>query len=135
MVLLTPSVQAMQALLHTCEDFANEFNVLFNVKKTKCMRVGSDGDPSANTVKLYGSQVVWSRRVKFLGNIITSDLNDSGDISYKKGVFVSQVHKLNCKMSAVSGLVKGRLLQTFCCSWYGCQTWDLRTHEKIHRDS
>ena len=28
-------------------------------------------------------------------------------------------------MSEVSGNVKGQLLQTYCCSWYGCQTWDL----------
>ena len=35
-------------------------------------------------------------------------------------------------MSAVSGNVKGRLLQTYCGSWYGCQTWDL-TSKSAHQ--
>ena len=39
--LLTPSIQALQELLHTCEDFADEYNVKFNAKKTMCMCIGS----------------------------------------------------------------------------------------------
>ena len=39
----TPSVCALQSVLHICEDFATEYNVLFNCKKTVCMRVGSGG--------------------------------------------------------------------------------------------
>ena len=41
--LLTPSIQALQELLHTCEDFAEEYNVKFNAKKTMCMCIGSSG--------------------------------------------------------------------------------------------
>ena len=67
----------------------------------------------------------WSTKAKHLGNVITCDLSDVSDISKKKGVFISHVNKLKCKMSNVSGVIRGRLLQTYCCSWYGCQTWDL----------
>ena len=36
--LLTPSVRAMQHLLNICDNFADEYNVVFNAGKTKCMR-------------------------------------------------------------------------------------------------
>ena len=89
------------------------------------MRIGSNGDPPARAVSLSGSPLTWTRRIKHLGNIFTCDLKDSEDITFKKGAFISQVNRLNCKMSEVSDNVKGQLLQTYCCSWYGCQTWDL----------
>ena len=120
--LLTPSVQALQDILHICETFSEEFRVVFNSKMTTCMRIGSNGDPPARAVSLNGSPLTWTRRIKHLGNIITCD---SEDITFKIGAFISQVNSLNCKMSEVSGNVKGQLLQTYCCSWYGCQTWDL----------
>ena len=91
----------------------------------KSIRIGSNGDAPLRNVTLNGTPVVWKQRIKHLGNIITSDLSDQSDIEYKKGVFVSQVNKMNNKLSAVSSNVKGQLLQTYCCSWYGCQTWDL----------
>ena len=45
----------------------------------------------------------------------------------KTGMFISQVYQLNNKFSFVSSNVKGRLLQTYCSSWYGCQNWELKT--------
>ena len=123
--LLAPSVQALQKLIRVCEDFARDYNVSFNAKKTVCMRVGSSGEPPTRVVTLNGAAVMWKQRIKHLGNIITSDLNDKCDIEYKKGVFISHVNRLNNKLSVVSANVKGQLLQTYCCSWYGCQTWDL----------
>ena len=123
--LLAPSVQALQKLIRVCEDFARDYNVLFNAKKTVCMRVGFSGEPPTRVVTLNGAAVMWKQRIKHLGNIITSDLNDKCDIEYKKGVFISHVNRLNNKLSVVSANVKGHLLQTYCCSWYGCQTWDL----------
>ena len=123
--LLTPSIQALQELLHTCEDFADEYNVKFNAKKTMCMCIGSSVHLPRRRVTLHGSHIAWSASVKHLGNNITQNLSDSDDIRAKKGVFISQVNKLNNKFSVISSNVRGRLLQTYCCSWYGCQTWDL----------
>ena len=107
------------------ELFRRKFRVMFNSKKTMCMRIGSNDDPPARVVSLNGSPLIWTRRMKHLGNIITCDLKDSEDITFKNVAFISQVNRLNCKMSEVSGNVAGQLLQTYCCSWYGCQTWDL----------
>ena len=110
--LLTPSVQALQDVLHICETFSEKFRVVFNSKMTTCMHIGSNGDPPARAVSLNGSPLTWTRRIKHLGNIITCDLKDSEDITFKKGAFISQVNRLNCrlncKMSEVSGNVRSR---------------------------
>ena len=89
------------------------------------MRVGSGGRPPERTVTLNGIKLTWNKKVKHLGNIVTHDLKDTDDINCKKGVFISQVNKLKCKFCTVQSTLRGRLLQTYCCSWYGCQTWDL----------
>ena len=122
---MTPSVIALQSSLKICEDFALEYNVMFNCKKTICMRVGSDGEPPERAVTLNGHKLTWSKKVKHLGNIVTHDLRDLEDINFKTGVFISQVNKLKCKFCTVHSTLRGRLLQTYCCSWHGCQTWDL----------
>ena len=84
MALLTPSIQALQELLHTCEDFADEYNVKFNANKTMCMCIGSSGHLPRRRVTLHGSHIAWSASVKHLGNNITQNLSDSNDIRAKK---------------------------------------------------
>ena len=120
-----PSVFAMQSILHICEDFALEYNVLWNCKKTICMRIGSGGIPPEKPLTLNGNILTWSSEVKHLGNMINNDLKDKIDISYKRGVFCGQVNKLNVKFSTVHSSLRGKLFQNFCGSWHGCQTWDL----------
>ena len=74
---------------------------------------------------LCGVLIQWKGQVKYLGNIISCDLSDAYDIKAKTNV--SQVNTLNNKFSGVTCNVRGKLLQSYCCAWYGCQTWDLHT--------
>ena len=54
-------------------------------------------------------------------------VHDAYDIKAKTNVFISQVNTLNNKFSGVTCNVRGKLLQSYCCAWYGCKTWDLHT--------
>ena len=74
---------------------------------------------------MNGEPILWKSQIRHLGNSITPDLSDLNDITYKKGVFISQVNRLDARFPFVSSGVKSHLLQTYCCSFYGCQTWDL----------
>jgi hypothetical protein len=120
-----PSLGSLQSLLVICENFAKEFNVLWNCGKTVCIKIGKDSIPPTRPVTLNGCVLKWKSKVKHLGNFVSFDLNDHHDIMYKKGVFISQVNKLNVKFSTLASTLRGKLLQTYCCSWYGCQTWDI----------
>ena len=113
-----PSLSAMQSILHICEEFALEYNVLWNCKKTVCMRIGGGGIPPEKPLTLNGNVLSWSSSVKHLGNMINHDLKDTVDINYKRGVFIGQVNKLNVKFSSVHSSLRGRLFQNFCCSWH-----------------
>ena len=42
-VLLAPSASAMRAMLHSCDIFAEQYNVIFNVSKSRCMIFPSKG--------------------------------------------------------------------------------------------
>ena len=64
--ILTPSVRALQDLLDICGKFAEEYNVIFNAKKTMCIRIGGDGEPAKVCVKLNGTTVTWKKKVKYL---------------------------------------------------------------------
>ena len=119
--LLTPSVQALQDLLHICETFSEQFRVVFNSKKTTCMRIGSNGDPPARAVSLNGSPLTWTRRIKYLGNIITCDLKDSEDITFKKGAFISQVNRLNCKILKYLAMFRAS-----CCKHIAARGMDVK---------
>ena len=80
-------------------------------------------------VKLCGVPIQWKDQVKYLRNIISCDLSDAYDIKAKPNVFISQVNTLNNKFSGVTCNVRGKLLQSYCCVWYGFQTWDF--HRKM----
>ena len=56
---------------------------------------------------------------------ISCDLNDTHDITAKTNAFISQVNTLDVKFNGVSSNVRGKLLQAYCCTWDGCQPWDL----------
>ena len=122
---LAPNLDALQSILHICEAFGREFNVLWNCGKTKCMKIGSERTLPSRPIVLNGSVLKWKLKVLHLGNSVCHDLSDHNDIMSKKGVFISQVNKLNVKFSSVSSLQCGYLFQNYCCSWYGCQSWDL----------
>ena len=63
--------------------------------------------------------------------MVTCNLDDLDDIEFKKGVFRSQVNMLNHKFSSLHGSLKAVLFQNYCCSFYGCQTWDLDSRSVV----
>ena len=86
---------------------------------------GGDGTAPPRSVTMNGEPILWKSQIRHLGNFITHDLSDLNDFTYKKGVFISQVNRLNTRFPFVSSGVKGHLLQTYYCSFYGCLMWDL----------
>ena len=125
---LAPSMNASQRIMKICEDFGVEYNVIWNCGKTYCIRIGNNGLRPVRNIVLNDNILKWKKKVRHLGNIVKYDLCDYDDIMFKKGVFISQVNKLNNKFDAVSSSLRGKLFQTYCCSWYGCQTWECGTN-------
>lgn len=132
LVLLAPTASAMRRMLAICVDYAAEYQVSFNADKTKCLmfapkrRYARYAVPAAVFQlgdKVIGNSATWPH----LGHIMTSDLSDHSDIVRRRGNFIGQVNNLLCQFSALHPSMINRLFNSFCCSHYGCELWDLQS--------
>ena len=59
------------------------------------------------------------------GHIINSDFTHDEDIIHGRNSFVGQVNNLLCFFSKQDILIKLKLFQSYCSSFYGCELWSL----------
>jgi hypothetical protein len=124
LILLCPSVKGLQSMINQCEIFGTEISVTFNDRKTECIKFGNiiKDFPS---LYMSGNQLQWRKQVKHLGNILSSDMTDASDISYKRGIFYGNINKLIANLGSIPSSTLDMLFQSYCASFYGSQTWDL----------
>ena len=125
--IISPSIRGLQKMLNICEIFGDEYDVTFNAKKTFGICYSNNECTDIRPIYLNGTVIKWQNNVKYLGNILSHDLSDAADIKFKKGSFIGAVNKLNYVFSSVDSFTKVKLLQTYCTSWYGCQSWQIRS--------
>ena len=124
LVLLSPSVKALQEMINLCEIFGTEYSLQFTERKTECIRFGEN--IKANPpIYMSGSKLQWKTQVKHLGNMISSDQNDASDIAYKRGIFYGNINKLLANLGSLPSSTLNVLFQSYCSSFYGSQLWDL----------
>ena len=68
--LLAPSRGAMQRMLAICEDFCKEFNLSFNVKKSKSLLFASKGGDAVGSLFLNGEPLEYVSQWNYLGTTI-----------------------------------------------------------------
>ena len=135
-MLLAPSLSALHVMLDCCSDFANDNNVLFNPRKSHCIRFSSIALPVTQfAISLQSIQLTWSDSIVHLGHVLTSDNSDSADIVARKGDFASQVNYFLAHFGHLPVVIKNKLFINYCHSFYGCQIWDLKNTELIHFDT
>ena len=81
-VLLAPTVTALQTLLEVCRVFAGPHDIVYNTTKTVCMLVRpkqSQGQFSTR-VRLGNEQLSFDEEFRYLGHIMTADCRDDKDI-------------------------------------------------------
>ena len=82
MVLLTPTVTALQTLLEVCRAYAGPHDIVYNATKTVCMLVRpkqSQGEFSTR-VRLGNEELSFVEEFRYLGHIMTADCRDDKDI-------------------------------------------------------
>ena len=85
-ILLSPSIHGLEDLVTICEQSASEYGVTFNVKKTQSICFGRlSANVELRQICVNGQQIIWVDKVKYLGNVLTTDLTDTADIVYKRG--------------------------------------------------
>ena len=74
-VLLAPTDRATHKLLYLCDEFEGRFNVLCNVKKSKCLYIRPKEDNKSNCslkprFHIGGNAIEFFRQWPHLGNLI-----------------------------------------------------------------
>ena len=75
---LYPSIRGLNEMLSICCEFGDNCNIVFNPKKTVCIKFGDKVNEFEN-VFMNNTLVQWTNEVKHLGNIVQSSLSDDGD--------------------------------------------------------
>ena len=82
MVLLAPTVTALQTLLEVCRAYAGPLDIVYNTTKTVCMLVRpkqSQGRYSTR-VTLGNEELSFVQEFRYLGHVMTADCRDDKDI-------------------------------------------------------
>ena len=107
-------------MLKICHILAEKNSILFNSKKTVCIKFG---DYVVRNEKAYlnSHPLLWIDKVRHLGNI-DKDCNKVYDCTFEKSMFIGYVNKLRSNFGKMQPSVLANLFKAYC-SFYGSQLW------------
>ena len=126
LMLLSPSFSGLQKMIRICQEYAAEFGMVYNPKKSVCILFSkARRKTDLPDINLYGTPLEWMTCVKHLGNHLIQNLGESDEILNKKGDFIGRINTIIANFPLCPDSVAMSLLRTQCCHMYGCQAWNL----------
>uniref|UniRef100_A0A8C6PWR0 Reverse transcriptase domain-containing protein n=1 Tax=Nothobranchius furzeri TaxID=105023 RepID=A0A8C6PWR0_NOTFU len=125
LVLMSPYSAGLQQLLRACAKYGEQFDILFNPKKSVVMIAATKGDLKLNfpSFNLTNQVLEVVSKVKYLGHILRSDLCDDEDIKRQCGKLYMQANTLARNFGMCSDPVKVSLFRSFCTPLYTAHLW------------
>ena len=115
--LLCPNIRGLNEMIVLYCEYAKEYDITFNPKKTVCNKFGSKINIDEN-VSISGFPVQWSESVRHLGNFVDSTQSDSLDCRYKRSMFIGYGNKLISKFGHLKPHLLINLFKTYCCYFF-----------------
>lgn len=117
-----PSRRGLNRMLELCCSYAMSNDIMFNTKKTVCIKYG---EPVTENEHVYFSDVslAWHDNVRHLGNYFDTNISDLTDSRFKCSAFIGYVNKLMSNFGYLQPDILGNLFKTYCCSYYGSFLW------------
>ena len=128
-VILSPTVIALNKIIKLCEKYSREFNLLFNGEKSEVILFSKFIKSCKSNFFICNKQIKVSDSYKHLGININAnkmiDMTDAiRDIKIKSNVIANEFKKQKYET-----LVK--LFNAHCMSLYGCNLWDYTSSDFI----
>jgi hypothetical protein len=124
MCLISTSISALQDMIHVCCRYAAEHDIIFNIRKTRCVYFArSSIRNDVASIELNGTELSIVDDEKYLGHIISSDLNDTTDLKRQTRVFYGKLNTIVRNFASCSLGVKISIFKSFCSSIYCNSVW------------
>ena len=131
-MLCAPSIDGLQDMLGTCEEFAASHNLKFSTNptnprksKTKCLAFVSN-NRQLPPMKLCGSKLPWVTEGKHLGCVIENKINGMAkDIKIKRAQYIQKNCEILQEFSFAHPQTKLKVYQIFNSHIYGSPLFDL----------
>jgi hypothetical protein len=125
MVLLCPSVDALQKLLNICERYAVTHGLTYNAKKSELLvfKAGNKSYKTVPPVTLNGKPLGQVKKFKYLGHWVTEDLTDDLDMERERRALAVRCNMLARRFAQCTSEVKITLFKAYCQSLYTCSLW------------
>ena len=114
-------------MLKICNKYRWENNIIFNSKKTVCIKFGStiiEGESSF----FDGIMLEWTDKVRHLGNFNDTACTDYIDCIVKKSHFIGYVNKLKVNFGKMTHNVIINIFKSYCCSFDSFHQWKFNSH-------
>ena len=133
LLLLAPTLDAMQMMLNTCEHFAVKNNLLFSTdpspqkSKTKAIFVfgGNKKLQKPAPLFLYGKELPWVSSGTHLGQLLHESGNMDQDVRVKRASFIQESTDIRETFSFANPVEVLGAVKVYASSWYGSMLWDL----------
>ena len=130
--LLSPTLDGLQEMLETCEQYADEHNLKFSTDpdpkkcKTKCLAFLNKERPILRKMKLCGNDLNWAPNGKHLGNKIENNIKGMNkDLLEKRARFIDRNSELNQEFYFAHPRTKFKMNNIFNTHFSGSPLWDL----------
>ena len=132
LVLLAPTRSALQRMMSICEDYANRHNLVFSThpspakSKTKCLLFRLDHrEDTPVPILLNGLPLPWVEHATHLGHEFHTSGAQDMDCNMKRGAYIGETIELLNVFQHAHPLQKLVAIQTYACSFYGSNLFDL----------
>ena len=124
-VLLSNTLEDLDTIYSKFYSLLNNLNLKININKSKVMlfyKGNSHGDRSH--VSLNGTRFDVVKQFKYLGNIISHDLDDEYDVKYKLNNFYSSFNSTIRSFNGIGLDAMIHLFNAYCVPQYGLSLWN-----------
>lgn len=125
MTLLSASICDLRRLIRICEEYAHGHGLKYNVRKSQCMvfKAGSKCPQNIPPIKLENVELEWVEQFKYLGHVITTNLDDNADIARERRALSTRANMIARRFARCSLDVKIALFRSYCTSLYTSSLW------------